>query len=362
MPNIFPICQQMLQLRGSSLVPAPRLPAEEAAAGQAACHCPPGPRFDWILISDGNQTARPMGRRRRGNQAWAPQASLAAVWYRLIVTSRPRHSSPGDAARVCGARAGLCRVRGSAFRAEESRGPGDETQARLELRSRSLESAWVCWAHTGAGSVTELKWAESSRARLDISRDHAISGTVHCSGRGYEPWAPAPPPPSRLWADLGEWAAQWCHERWDDLNKNIESPESTLNWSELNLKWFSLTLINWGQFYKCCIRRRAWSIWWSRASPSPWSPTPTTSTIPWSVASPVTRAPGHWCAESQPGTNCYVSRYVHTEHKNAHSGFQKKTCKNIFISNTRNDECYLNTYIPIRTISEQGRNCFKHRI
>ena len=40
----------------------------------------------------------------------------------------------------------------------------------------------------------------------------------------------------------------------------------------------------------------------------------------------------------------------------------EKTCKNIFISNTRNDECYLNTYIPIRTISEQGRNCFKHRI
>ena len=28
-----------------------------------------------------------------------------------------------------------------------------------------------------------------------------------------------------------------------------------------------------------------------------------------------------------PGTNCYVSRYVHTEHKNAHSGFQKKLVK-----------------------------------
>ena len=27
------------------------------------------------------------------------------------------------------------------------------------------------------------------------------------------------------------------------------------------------------------------------------------------------------------GTNCYVSRYVHTEHKNAHSGFQKKLVK-----------------------------------
>ena len=29
----------------------------------------------------------------------------------------------------------------------------------------------------------------------------------------------------------------------------------------------------------------------------------------------------------KPGTNCYVSRYVHTEHKNAHSGFQKKLVK-----------------------------------
>ena len=30
------------------------------------------------------------------------------------------------------------------------------------------------------------------------------------------------------------------------------------------------------------------------------------------------------------GTNCYVSRYVHTEHKNAHSGFPQKKVVKIF--------------------------------
>ena len=30
------------------------------------------------------------------------------------------------------------------------------------------------------------------------------------------------------------------------------------------------------------------------------------------------------------GTNCYVSRYVHTEHKNAHSGFPQKKLVKIF--------------------------------
>ena len=175
----------MLQLSVSSLVPDPRLSAEEAAPGQAACHCPPGRRFDWILISDSDQTARPMGRRRRANQAWAAQASLAAVWYRLIVTSRPRHSSqPGDAARVCGARAG-CEAPPSGLRRVCGPGWWDSGQAWAEepVTGACLES--------GAGSVTELKWAESSRARLDISRDHAISGT-QCTAVGGDT-NPGPP-------------------------------------------------------------------------------------------------------------------------------------------------------------------------
>ena len=205
----------MLQLSVSSLVPDPRLSAEEAAPGQAACHCPPGRRFDWILISDSDQTARPMGRRRRANQAWAAQASLAAVWYRLIVTSRPRHSSqPGDAARVCGARAG-CEAPPSGLRRVGTRVMRLRPGLSWGAGHWGLPGVWSWLSH----------WAEVSREQPGQAwyqpRSRDIRHTVHCSGRGYEPWAPAPPPPSRLWADLGEWAAQWCHERWDDLNKNI---------------------------------------------------------------------------------------------------------------------------------------------
>ena len=65
------------------------------------------------------------------------------------------------------------RVRGSAFRPDETRGPGDERETQARLESRSQEPGLRL-----AQSASRVRAAASSRARLDISPDHAISAAV----------------------------------------------------------------------------------------------------------------------------------------------------------------------------------------
>ena len=108
----------------------------------------------------------------------------------MIVTSRGP-SRLGCLARV--ARSGCAgpdgtrgRARGSAFRPDETRAPGDETQARLEpvTGACKLELELAQSLSTKSGEVSpEPALSQhcetvSSRARLDISPDHAISGGV----------------------------------------------------------------------------------------------------------------------------------------------------------------------------------------
>ena len=148
-------------------VPAPRLPAEEAAAGAGlllAIVCP-------LLIGFWYQTGiKCEDQWGRGAGTIKPGlCSLTAVWYRIIVTSRPG-AGPGGAARVCGVGETGERLRLPAW---GDPGPGwRETQARLE--SRSQEQAGLRLAQ----SASRVRAAASSRARLDISPDHAISAAV----------------------------------------------------------------------------------------------------------------------------------------------------------------------------------------